>query len=768
MTAHTRSHRVLRRAVSQHEAATNYGASRRGMALGGLAAALLALASLVAGCTDGASAPWQEARGDDASNRGQVVAMQVLANPMAPGCPPLQYPAIRSMRLRLYAGAVDDPNATLPFFDSSDPSYAPDGCLSFVQCAGADVSMDEEGATPLEERVNECRRQGGQPVPATTVELRGVEKVDDATAWLELFADEACTQPVYVALRGGVSTRGGGSYALAPLCLGHFSALPAPLFDNMQLTREIAQTQCQRDCDCIDAFSSITGETCSDSQRKERTVSGASIACSEAGYCTRGYAFENILTTPCDDDTPCTALHPRARCDATAGYCTMASYFPLDTEVPRAFHAAVPTADGRIALVGGLTRHEGPVLRAGAVDVEVFDPRSMVFSKLGLAGDELGNPARAFAGVLSVEDGRAVVLAGGLSSVAVQVELKGGKRRLHLDLPPDADPAKVFSQGLALVRLTGGPVRAVTQPVEADGKPQPFALPASAIVLNRDGPEAFFAGGVAPGGTKATQGAPNDAPTVFANHVTNCVFGGVQANCLVNTGVLSTPRAGAQTACFHEDPNTGACDRYVLVGGAPSQSAPVADVFTLVENGTDVQGSFHPADTEGTSQLRTAKFARIVSAPNEGEAYFFGGTSDEGFADPADLPTMVLSLRENDDGSFTLVGQPVDAAGAPGGTQATQRTHHTATQLDNGLILVAGGLDTDNRSTASALLFDPKARRYLPDELRMTHSRFGHAATRIPSGPLRGGVLVTGGLTMEGSATMPEFVPWAEIYLPAP
>jgi len=71
------------------------------------------------------------------------------------------------------------------------------------------------------------------------------------------------------------------------------------------------------------------------------------------------------------------------------------------------------------------------------------------------------------------------------------------------------------------------------------------------------------------------------------------------------------------------------------------------------------------------------------------------------------------------------------------------RFGHTATLLDDGTVLVAGG------GTASAELYDPASRRWNPTGA-MNVARYGHAAVRLPDGR----VLVVGGDSYEGSAEL--------------
>jgi hypothetical protein len=71
---------------------------------------------------------------------------------------------------------------------------------------------------------------------------------------------------------------------------------------------------------------------------------------------------------------------------------------------------------------------------------------------------------------------------------------------------------------------------------------------------------------------------------------------------------------------------------------------------------------------------------------------------------------------------------------------------HTATLLNNGQVLVAGGYDASDNYTAAASLYDPVANAWSTAP-NMLAARVGHTATLLPSGQ----VLVAGGINAGGS-----------------
>jgi hypothetical protein len=92
---------------------------------------------------------------------------------------------------------------------------------------------------------------------------------------------------------------------------------------------------------------------------------------------------------------------------------------------------------------------------------------------------------------------------------------------------------------------------------------------------------------------------------------------------------------------------------------------------------------------------------------------------------------------------------PVTSSFAPYDVRlSVPRSDHSATRLQSGRILVAGGLDENGRATASAEVLDPVARRFL-SAAPLTVARSGHSATLLPSGR----VLIAGGLDDSGMPT---------------
>lgn len=101
----------------------------------------------------------------------------------------------------------------------------------------------------------------------------------------------------------------------------------------------------------------------------------------------------------------------------------------------------------------------------------------------------------------------------------------------------------------------------------------------------------------------------------------------------------------------------------------------------------------------------------------------------------------------------TSRGNPPDSVTRVASLSAA-RAAHTATALSSGRVLVAGGMESDGGSLASAELYDP-ATNGIQAIGRLAQSRSGHSATRLPDGR----VLIVGGYNGEYLSSIEVFDP---------
>jgi hypothetical protein len=229
------------------------------------------------------------------------------------------------------------------------------------------------------------------------------------------------------------------------------------------------------------------------------------------------------------------------------------------------------------------------------------------------------------------------------------------------------------------------------------------------------------------------------------------------------TGSMAKPRA------FHTA--TLLADGRVLIqgGGAPaadqasSGAAPEPNVVPPPEIYDPATGQFSPAGGDTLIPLVLATSTLL----QDGRVLFAGGqtvapTPAGATPDPnqsSGVPTGEAELFDPASGTFSATGSMADP-----------RLWHTATALPDGRVLIVGGTtntdlmtsgQTADPTTRSAEVYDPATGTFAPTGAPIA-PRMGHAAVALQDGR----VLISGGLDTD-QATPQSFATSAEIYDPA-
>jgi hypothetical protein len=202
---------------------------------------------------------------------------------------------------------------------------------------------------------------------------------------------------------------------------------------------------------------------------------------------------------------------------------------------------------------------------------------------------------------------------------------------------------------------------------------------------------------------------------------TNTAF--AQEGTFVHTGSMSTARGLHKATLL----NNG----MVLVAGGYNGSNALA----TAELYDPTTGTLTP-----TGSMNTARLDFTATLLNNGTVLVTGGLS----SGSGNTGLLSAELYDPTTGTFTLTG-----------SMNTARLQHTATLLNNGKVLVAGGVTTLGSFTASAELYDPATGTFAVTG-SMSIGRDVHTATLLSNGM----VLVAGGLTALGSTAT------AELYNP--
>jgi hypothetical protein len=136
----------------------------------------------------------------------------------------------------------------------------------------------------------------------------------------------------------------------------------------------------------------------------------------------------------------------------------------------------------------------------------------------------------------------------------------------------------------------------------------------------------------------------------------------------------------------------------------------------------------------------------VLSSADNGEQFYVVVSDNYGRSATSNTATLTI---QGVSGTFVNTGTP-----------STARNCHTATLLQNGMVLIAGGRDGNN-PLSSAELFDPATGNFTATGSLVT-SRCAHSATLLQNGK----VLIAGGYNFGNNNSLPTLSS-AEIYDPA-
>ncbi|HEY9158723.1 Kelch repeat-containing protein [Candidatus Binatus sp.] len=210
---------------------------------------------------------------------------------------------------------------------------------------------------------------------------------------------------------------------------------------------------------------------------------------------------------------------------------------------------------------------------------------------------------------------------------------------------------------------------------------------------------------------------------------------------------------------------TGACNNtlaqarfYASVAPLPGGGALIAGgngVGTTCLNSAEIYNSSTGKFTATGSMTDAHCFAHTTTVLQNGEVLITGGEDETGnLVNTADM-------YNPSSGKFDCsgLGGADPTTGYCQSTLTDARFHDTATLLEDGRVLIAGGFDGSIVNTAE--LFDPGTGTFTATSGTMTDSRENHTAALMVTGPRAGDVLIAGGLDADGNVLQT-----AELYSP--
>lgn len=184
------------------------------------------------------------------------------------------------------------------------------------------------------------------------------------------------------------------------------------------------------------------------------------------------------------------------------------------------------------------------------------------------------------------------------------------------------------------------------------------------------------------------------------------------------TGSMAEPRA-AQTATLLHD------GRVLIAGGVDDEV-----VLNSAELYDPKTGTFSREGSMASSRVRNT-----ATLLQDGRVLVAGGE------DYAGSSSKIFATAE--------IYDPSTGAFGPTGPMTTARSWYTATLLNDGRVLMAGGYDAKGTTLSSAELYDPKTGNFSRTG-SMRAARFGQTATLLPDGR----VLIVGGFGDPTSAEL--------------
>ncbi len=604
------------------------------------------------------------------------------------------------------------------------------------------------------------------PAKGTEIIIENIKEGEDRFVFYEGFSDSQCSTPEVLGIRGGIDVQ-----------------------KTTDLDETASQVVCSEDEDCTGVHPRAT---CDCAHEMDGTKKLPLCKAASTGTCTvTPPTFVMLLqvgrfneypvagndlqgaakSEACDSDEDCARIHMNAICDEEVGRCLIRGLNPLSPATPRAFHSTTVLDSGKILIAGGFTHRKatGEFIADGPF-LEIFDPYSGLFEPAPELAQFAGNRVALHRAVHL--GGDRIALVGGITKAALEV-LVGAENELAVTIPfglsdeCNDDDCSNISRYVTLVDVAGeGAI---------DNNPTDMRLVfhQAGNMIHGDANKLLITGGLA---------IDPDMTTVeiFDRYLLCTLGGGTGATCAVSPTdeTLVAPRVGHADLCLVLDGDGPGCQEYMLFGGAITDGAS-GEVFSSTETVSNEDLVFvDPAKTGLIGVL----LSEMVSVENDDgvvpDMFSFGGTTEVSDPEPLDdrfrlriYPPVNGPAPEQvrvDLQSGALTVAQVDLSGLGGDNSKTFRIFHTSTVLDDGSVLVAGGLDAESHASKNVMFFeDPNTGALtFSGEINMRQRRFGHTATVINEGLLEGAVLIIGGFSVDSDSGLVNFAPAAEIFLP--
>lgn len=430
---------------------------------------------------------------------------------------------------------------------------------------------------------------------------------------------------------------------------------------------------------------------------------------------------KKAATQLCATDDDCHGIHVNAVC-AENHRCRVDHLFPLNGAQRRGFPTTVSLGDGRVAVVGGLSVLSEGYWTATAEIAEIYDPTTGIFTRTKVSG----SMALGMADAVTLT-GSSFAYAGGTSGAKLTLAKQKLSTQLDTRLCLGGAADCAVNHELFRWNLTGTPnADALTLGV-------PVAFPQVAQVVTPAGSRLLVAGGA-------------DVPVLGDKRRGKsqlCSMDTAGITCPEQAGAtMKAARAQAAVGCLGRDAQ-GQCTKVGLFGGRVS--GPLSEVY----DGT--AGTFTALSDLGQPPPAIHGGKLYPFGPN---TYLLVGSSakklfleDAETTTGGDRPVYRLAV----DANLTSVTWTTVDLSASGAADGGQRLWPASVQLNDGSVLLIGGLDPQLQPIGDAIWIAKSGSARIP----LNFARFGASASLVGGqGPMAGCVLLSGGFgaAEDGSA----------------
>ncbi len=379
----------------------------------------------------------------------------------------------------------------------------------------------------------------------------------------------------------------------------------------------------------------------------------------------------------------------------------------LSMTVPRAFHAAARLANGKVLICGGTSEENAA---NALVSAELYEPESGSFVPTGDM-----SVAREEATATLLRNGT-VLIAGGTTGTALHTTLASAelydpatgafRPTGSMTTARQDHTATLLPDGRVLI--TGGTsdgVHALATAEIYDPATGSFASTGTMTVA-REGHTATL---MDDGHVLIAGGGHGDARGGYTVYASAEIFDPATGKFAAVLGHMVSARTGHVAVRLRDG-------RVLLAGGKTGNGRGESSAQKLF--------SLAPLDTAEVFDPRTGKFKAVgrMAKPHylasatlldDGTVLVAGGWRLKG---PIVVGMRVAELFDPTTGTFSTVG-PLQVG----------RLEGTATLLHNGQVLIAGGLDNQGGITATAELYDPATRNFIPRPFQRYQRRHNSA-----------------------------------------